>query len=374
VTADGSGSFDPEGGRIASYRFDFGDGTVVGPQSGPTAAHTYAAGDWTATLTVTDSLGASGTTTVAITVTPVAGNQPPTASLVVTPSSGTAPLAVTADGSGSSDPEGGRIASYRFDFGDGTVVGPQPGATAAHTYAAGNWTVTLTVTDSLGATGTAPRAVAVTGNRPPTASLVVTPSSGNAPLAVTANGSASVDPDGGRIFSYRFDFGDGTVVGPQPGATATHTYAKGNFTATLTVTDSVGASGTATAMIRAKKPGPPGASLVETPSADSASAQASSNVIPATVDFAPRMTPNPVRTFAELAFDLQCPVPVWFRVFDIEGRLVRTVSSGTPMTAGRKVLVLDGLADGGAPLRSGVYLYDVRAGSQRAVGRFVVMR
>src|SRR5205085_11456454 len=145
--------------------------------------------NWTVTLTVTDSLGAVGSATRAIAVT--APNQPPTASLVVTPGAGNAPLAVTADGSGSLDPEGGRIASYRFDFGDGTVVGPQPGPTAAHTYAAGNWTLTLTVTDSLGAasaaTVKATMVIHVTpANQPPTASLVVTPSAGNAPLAVTA--------------------------------------------------------------------------------------------------------------------------------------------------------------------------------------------
>src|SRR5205085_2926999 len=170
--------------------------------------------NWTVTLTVTDSLGAVGSATRAIAVT--AQNQPPTASLVVTPGAGNAPLAVTADGSGSVDPEGGSVASYRFDFGDGTVVGPQPGATAAHTYTAGNWTVTLTVTDSLGAPGSATRAIAVTApNQPPTASLVVTPGAGNAPLAVIADGSGSLDPEGGSVASYRFDFGDGTAHGPQ---------------------------------------------------------------------------------------------------------------------------------------------------------------
>src|SRR5207245_5291141 len=49
-------------------------------------------------------------------------NHAPTAAMTVTPSSGLAPLAVTADASASSDLEG-PIASYRFDFGAGTVVG-----------------------------------------------------------------------------------------------------------------------------------------------------------------------------------------------------------------------------------------------------------
>src|SRR5213083_309119 len=66
------------------------------------------------------------------------GHQPPLARLPVTPAAGSAPLAVTANASASSDPDG-TIASYRFDFGDGTVVCPQAAATATHTYAAGSW-------------------------------------------------------------------------------------------------------------------------------------------------------------------------------------------------------------------------------------------
>jgi PKD repeat protein len=50
-----------------SYRFDFGDGTVVGPQTGATAAHTYtAAGSYQATVTATDSGGLSSTATVTV--------------------------------------------------------------------------------------------------------------------------------------------------------------------------------------------------------------------------------------------------------------------------------------------------------------------
>ena len=54
---------------------------------------------------------------------------------------------------------------------------------------------------------------------PPTAALTVTPASGNAPLNVTADASAST-AGSSPISSYSFDFGDGTTVGPQSGATA----------------------------------------------------------------------------------------------------------------------------------------------------------
>jgi parallel beta-helix repeat protein len=264
VTADASGSSDPDG-SVASYRFDFGDGTVVGPQPGATATHSYAAGNWTATVTVTDNGGATGSTSTPVAVSPASSNLPPVATLAVTPASGTEPLAVTADASGSSDPDG-TIASYRFDFGDGTVVGPQPGATATHTYAAGNWTATVTVTDNLGATGSKSTAVAVSpvpSNQPPVAALTVTPTLGTEPLAVTADASGSSDPDG-TIASYRFDFGDGTVVGPQPGATATHSYAAGNWTATVTVTDDAGATASASMPVNVSPP--LGTNLVGNPS------------------------------------------------------------------------------------------------------------
>jgi parallel beta-helix repeat protein len=91
---------------------------------------------------------------------------PPTAVLSVTPSSGTAPLAVTADASGSSDTDATPIASYRFDFGDGSAaVGPQAGATASHTYSqGGTFTVTVTVKDTAGLSSTATSQVTVQQN------------------------------------------------------------------------------------------------------------------------------------------------------------------------------------------------------------------
>src|SRR5205823_2200600 len=157
------------------------------------------------------------------------------------------PLAVTADASTSSDADG-TIASYKFDFSDGTVVGPQAGATATHTFAAGTWTVRLTATDDKGATGTASAVVTATApTQPPVSPLTLPPALAIAPLAVTADASTSSDADG-TIASYKFDFGDGTVVGPQAAATATHTFAAGAWTVQLTVADDKGATGTASAV------------------------------------------------------------------------------------------------------------------------------
>ena len=69
------------------------------------------------------------------------------------PYSGRPGTAISFNGSGSRDPDGS-IASYRWDWGDGTSAGS--GATPSHTFASsGTFTVRLTVTDNAGATGTA---------------------------------------------------------------------------------------------------------------------------------------------------------------------------------------------------------------------------
>jgi PKD repeat protein len=72
---------------------------------------------------------------------------------------GVAGLDLSVDGSGSTDPDGS-IASYAWDFGDGTTG---TGVTASHAYAAaGTYTVTLTVTDAEGASATEAQQVTVT--------------------------------------------------------------------------------------------------------------------------------------------------------------------------------------------------------------------
>ena len=189
-------------------------------------------------------------------VQPASGDQPPRALLSVSPSSGAAPLLVSADASGSSDTDATPIASYSFDFGDGSgSTGPQTGATASHSYSSpGSYTVTVTVRDSAGLSSSATGQVTVGGppsEQPPSALLSVSPSSGAAPLLVSADASGSSDTDATPIASYSFDFGDGSgSTGPQTGATASHSYSSpGSYTVTVTVRDSAGLSSSATAQL-----------------------------------------------------------------------------------------------------------------------------
>ena len=92
-----------------------------------------------------------GNGTAAVTFNPSQINYPPTASIVVSSTSGDAPFAVTFDGTPSSDRDGSVVA-FSWNFGDGTTA---TGAKATHGFPIGSYTVTLTVTDNKGATADA---------------------------------------------------------------------------------------------------------------------------------------------------------------------------------------------------------------------------
>ncbi|GLZ79570.1 hypothetical protein Afil01_43770 [Actinorhabdospora filicis] len=143
---DAGASADPDG-TITGYAWDFGDGTTG---TGKTVSHTYsAAGYYSVRLTVTDN---SGKTNVGRRIAK-AGDLPPSAAFTGRCNSGNC----TFDGSGSNDAEG-PIASYAWNFGDGTTAS---GKTAAHAYpnVTKIYTVRLTVTDGKGQAGSATHTV-----------------------------------------------------------------------------------------------------------------------------------------------------------------------------------------------------------------------
>ena len=96
-------------------------------------------------------------------------NQPPTAVAAAAPTSGSAPLTVNFDGTGSSDPDPGDSLTFAWDLdGDGQFDdsnSPQP----TRTYAAGNYTVRLRVADEFGATDESDPILISAGNTGPTA-------------------------------------------------------------------------------------------------------------------------------------------------------------------------------------------------------------
>lgn len=177
-------------------------------------------------------------------------NKPPVAVLSVTPLSGTAPVSVTASTVGSSDVDG-TIAATTINFGDGSALASA--VSASHTYAAaGTYTITATVTDNLGAVAVKTATVTVTsGNKPPVAALTVTPSTGYAPVTLTASTAGSSDPDG-TVTSSVIYWGDGTSAS---GPSASHIYASaGTYTVTATATDNLGATASTTASVTVQPP------------------------------------------------------------------------------------------------------------------------
>lgn len=146
VLFDASISSSPNG-SIVSYNWDFGDGssdTTMNP------FHTYySTGTFAVTLTVTDSAGKTATSTVSVVAN---APLPLNVSFTYTVDTSTGAIIVNADATGSSSPNG-PIATYMWDFGDGS--GPFLGsATTSYIYAApGTYTVTLTETDTSGTSG-----------------------------------------------------------------------------------------------------------------------------------------------------------------------------------------------------------------------------
>ena len=217
----------PPDGSITTYSWTFGDGATA---TGVSTNHSYnVSGQYTVSLTVTDELGLSNTTTHQVTV-----DAPPAASFSAAPSPATVGPSVAFDGSGSSDTLGS-ITSYSWEFGDGATGS---GPTASHPYAApGRYTVKLKVTNDAGQTATVNHSVTV--DAPPKALFSVSPTAVTTGAAVAFNASSSSD-DVGTISDYAWSFGDGTRAS---GPTASHSYASpGTYTVGLTVTNDAGES------------------------------------------------------------------------------------------------------------------------------------
>jgi PKD repeat protein len=316
VTADASQSSDPDATPIASYSFDFGDGSpAVGPQSTPTATHIYTTdGTYTVTVRVTDTAGRVGTDTAVVTVSSnlvrnagfetdttgwSTGGSGPGITLTRSPgghtgdwsallaNAGTAastcvlndsPDTVKPTAAGTytaslwvrADSPGATLRLRLREWAGTTLAGSavsqvtlasswQRVSVSYDAVAPGSGSLDLTAYVTNAAPGTCYYAddVSVTfwpRDVPPTASLSASPSLLTPTMTVTADASKSTDTDTTPISTYSFDFGDGSAaVGPQAGATAGHTYANvGTYTITVTVVDTAGESATATATVAVK--------------------------------------------------------------------------------------------------------------------------
>lgn len=213
-----------------TYLWQFGDGLSSTAQN---PSHTFTtAGIFPIIFTSTDSAGHTGTLGFHVTVTP-----PLTLTAAAAPASGVAPLTVgfAASPSGGTPPY-----TYDWNYGDGSAHGTAQNP--SHTYPAGGYVATLTVTDA--ASHTAVKTFPISSGPALAVTASATPTSGTAPLAV---GFACLASGGTAPYAYAWAFGDG---GTGTGTAPTHTYnTAGSYTATLTVTDSTSPARTATASV-----------------------------------------------------------------------------------------------------------------------------
>ena len=231
-------------GVVTSYTWDFGDGTTG---TGSVVTHTYVAeGLYTVRL---DVLGPGGSASAEQVDAVQVGGKPlaPTASFVVTPTAGNAPLGVMFTSTSS-----GPIDSYLWNFGDG-VTSDQ--ANVGHTYTVpGLYTVSLTVSGPGGSDQHMEVDLVSVGAppAPPVAQFVAGSVSGPAPFTV-----CFFDQSLGDVTSLHWNFGDGTTADDDPSPMKVYSV-PGNYTVSLTASGP-GGSDTVTLVdyINVQVPPPP---------------------------------------------------------------------------------------------------------------------
>ncbi len=252
-----------EDGDAVEVEWAWGDGTanetlpVTGAGGDGAVPHTYeAAGTYKTTAVLTDGRG--GRTSwagVSVIVTePVEQSSEPRAIFTISPETQRVGEPVQVDAGNSFDrPPGDAIASYSWDWGDGTPGGS--GVTATHSYTQPRqYTIVLTVADAedppnTNSTSKKVRIVGEAGelpgpaNRAPDARFIVSggPVSPNEGFVgdtlFTFNASTSSDPDGDAL-TFDWDFGDGSPRVVDGGAVVTHRFDRARtYVVQLTVKD-----------------------------------------------------------------------------------------------------------------------------------------
>jgi PKD repeat protein len=212
--------------NIIEYQWSFEDENTVDAY-GETVEHTFTeAKGYTVTLKVIDADDNVGEATV-----DVSTEEPGlVAKVVANPTSGTLPLDVTFDASGSFVTDDSEIVAYRYDFGDGT---PEISGSSRQTHRfmeEGTFVSLITVVTNDGGEETLEVYINVLAV-PLQSKFDYNPKTGSAPLKVFFNADEST----GDITTYSWDFGDGAisrVKNPE------HTYEEsGTYTVELEVQD-----------------------------------------------------------------------------------------------------------------------------------------
>jgi PKD repeat protein len=219
-------------GTPTAWNWNFGDRTANSTAQNP--AHLYStAGNYTVTLTVTNSAGSN---TIAksnyIKATAPTTVKPPVIYFWASRTSGTVPITI-----GFTDASTNTPTAWYWDFGDGTnstLKSPR------HTYtSAGTYSITLTASNAGGsATKTRYNYITLTGTttQKPVASFTSNVTSGKVPLSVLFSDTSTGSPT-----AWNWNFGDGTANATVKNPV--HVFSKaGVYTVTLTASNSAGSS------------------------------------------------------------------------------------------------------------------------------------
>jgi PKD repeat protein len=247
VTFDASLSTDSDG-RIVTYAWNFGDGSQG---SGVLVKHAYSNdGAYTVTLTVTDDRGQSASTSKSVSV---ALTSKPKADFVISPSAPAINQRVYFNAAPSEAAVGRTIVRYDWDYGSGRQ---DTGQLVWQVYSQpGTYSITLTVTDDVGNTGTATKSLTVSagGLSADFTYLPTAPANGD---TVYFNASASTGPNG--IANYSWTFGDGSTgagVTPSHAFACTGTLVDKTFVVALTIRDTTGETATIAKEVRVTRCG-----------------------------------------------------------------------------------------------------------------------
>ena len=173
-------------------------------------------------------------------------NQPPVAKGTISKTEAEVGESLTFNASESYDPDG-QIASFLWEFGDGQKSSQM---TASHSYnMEGEYNIKLTVTDNLGAIGSAGGKIKITAsssNKPPKAIAQASKQNAQINEEIIFDGSQSYDEDG-QIVNYLWDFGDGSSA---QGSNVIHSYSnEGTYSFKLKVVDDINATGEAAGQV-----------------------------------------------------------------------------------------------------------------------------
>jgi PKD repeat protein len=331
------------------------------------------AGTYTVTFTGRDALGTDATPrNLTIVVDNV--NRDPIA-IPGGPYVGVVNVPITFNGTGSADPDGSPL-SYLWDFGD---LATAAGVTPVHSYVTGGtFTVTLTVgdgslTDNASTISTIgdifqARAFTTSSNRTiklgsgkATWCTMIEPVSSSFLNTAVISSTITMKYGTGQIFAQA---GKASIGGDKDANGVQETtvcFAKtelralfaglpnGSNSVTVTLEGDLSTGGKFRAALTVDVVGTGGA-------------------------LAAFLSPNPLNPVATLTITTSQTGRVKVSIFDLQGRLVRTLEPGAYLEAGYHDFQLDGRNEQGERLSSGVYFYRVEAVEGTETGRFVIAK